>query len=55
MFSLFVIPFCLGVLALLAISVIKYYNWIKGFDRMQQTLVRKNILSWKFLPAIWGA
>lgn len=53
MFSLFVIPFCLGVLALLAISVIKYYNWIKGFDRMQQTLVRKNILSWRFLPAIW--
>ena len=53
MFSFFVIPFCLGVLALLVISVIKYYNWIKGFDRKQQALVRRNILSWKFLPAIW--
>ena len=53
MFSLFVIPFCLGVLALLVISVIKYFNWYRGFDRKQQTLIRKNILSWKFLPAIW--
>lgn len=53
MFSIFVIPFCLGVLALLVISVIKYYNWIKEFDRKQQTLIRKNILTWKFLPAIW--
>ena len=51
MFSLFVIPFCLGVLALLVISVIKYFNWCRGFDRKQQTLIRKNILSWKFLPA----
>ena len=53
MFSLFVIPFCLGVLALLVISVIKYFNWYRGFDRKQQALIRKNILSWKFLPAIW--
>lgn len=53
MFDIFVIPFCLGVLALLVISVIKYYNWIKGFDRRQQMLVRKNIISWKFVPAIW--
>ena len=53
MFSLFVIPFCLGVLALLVISVIKYFNWYRGFDRKQQALIRKNIRSWKFLPAIW--
>ena len=53
MFSIFVIPFCLGVAALLVISILKYYNWIKGFDRKQQTLVRKYMLTWKFLPAIW--
>ena len=53
MFSIFVLPFCIGVVALLVISVVKYYNWIHGFDRKQQMLVRKNILSWRFLPAIW--
>ena len=53
MYSLFIIPFCLGVLALLVISVVKYCHWIKGFDRRQQTLIRKNIFTWKFLPAIW--
>ena len=53
MFSIFVLPFCIGVVALLVISVVKYYNWIHGFDRKQQMLVRKNVLSWRFLPAIW--
>ena len=53
MFSFFVIPFCLGVVALLVISILKYYHWIKQFDRKQQALVRRNILSWKFVPALW--
>lgn len=53
MFSIFVIPFCLGVVALLVISVAKYYRWIRSFDKRQQLIIRKNILSWKFLPAIW--
>ena len=53
MFSFFVIPFCLGVVALLVISILKYYHWIKQFDRKQQALVRRNILTWKFVPALW--
>lgn len=53
MFSIFVIPFCLGVVALLVISITKYWRWIHGFDKRQQLIIRKNILSWKFLPAIW--
>ncbi len=55
MFSLFVIPFSIGVLALLVISVLKYRRWISQFDKLQQVLVRKGILSWKFLGAMWEA
>ncbi len=55
MFSLFVIPFCLGVLALLVISILKYRRWISQFDKLQQMLVRKGLLSWKFLGAAWEA
>ncbi|MDY5969331.1 MAG: (Fe-S)-binding protein, partial [Bacteroidales bacterium] len=51
-FAVFVIPFLLGVLALLAFSVWKYWRWIRGFDKLQQKVIRKNIWSWKFIPAI---
>ena len=53
MFSLFVLPFCAGVLLLLAISVTKYVRWIRQFDKRQQVVIRRNIWSWRFLPAIW--
>lgn len=51
-FTVFVIPFLLGVLLLLAFSVWKYIRWIRGFDKLQRAVIRKNIWSWKFLPAI---
>ncbi len=54
-FSIYVIPFCTGVLLLLGFSVLKYWRWIKRFDKLQQAIIRKNIWSWKFLPAIWEA
>ncbi|MCQ2260249.1 MAG: (Fe-S)-binding protein [Bacteroidales bacterium] len=55
MWSFFVIPFCLGVVSLLVVSVVKYYRWINQFDERQQRLVRENIFSWRFLPALWEA
>ena len=55
MFSVFVIPFCIGVVALLVVSVMKYQRWISQFDKRQQMLVRKGILSWKFVGAAWEA
>ncbi len=54
-FSIFVLPFCIGVLFLLAISVWKYWRWIKSFDKLQRAIIRKNIWTWRFLPAIWEA
>ncbi len=54
-FSIFVIPFCAGVLVLLGISIWKYWRWIRGFDKLQRAIIRKNIWTWRFLPAIWEA
>lgn len=54
-FSVFVIPFCAGVLVLLGISIWKYWRWIKALDKLQRATIRKNIWSWRFLPAIWEA
>ena len=54
-FSVFVIPFSLGVLFLLVFSVWKYWRWIRGFDKLQRAIIRKNIWTWRFLPAIWEA
>ena len=54
-FSIFVIPFCAGVLFLLVISVWKYWRWIRSFDKLQRATIRRNIWTWRFLPAIWEA
>lgn len=54
-FSPFVLPFVLGTVALFAICIIKYVRWYRNFDRVQRSKVKKNILSWKFLPAILEA
>lgn len=53
MFSLFVLPFCIGVALLLVISVTKYVRWIRRFDKRQQVFIRRNIWSWRFVPALW--
>ena len=54
-FSPFVLPFVLGAFVLLGICVFKYIRWYRSFDRVQRSKVKKNILSLKFLPAIWEA
>lgn len=54
-FSVFVLPFLIGVLFLLFISIVKYWRWIHGFDKLQRAVIRKNIWTWRFLPAIWEA
>ena len=54
-FSPFVLPFVLGTFVLLGICVFKYIRWYMSFDRVQRSKVKKNILSLKFLPAIWEA
>ncbi|MCR4828721.1 MAG: (Fe-S)-binding protein [Bacteroidales bacterium] len=52
-FAFYVLPFCAGVVALLVISVWKYWRWIRHLDKLQRATVQKNIWTWKFLPAIW--
>ncbi len=49
----FVWPFCIGVVLLLAILVIKYTRWIKSLDRRQKMLVNKHFLKGLFFPAIY--
>lgn len=53
MFDIFVLPFCAGVVALLAVSLMKYIRWINSFSKRQQITIRRNILSINILPAIW--
>ena len=52
-FHPFVLPFCIGAILLFAICIFKYVRWVRNFDRLQKALLLKNILSWKFIPAIW--
>ena len=54
-FSVFVLPFDIGVLFLLIFSIWKYWRWIRGFDKLQRAVIRKNIWTWRSLPAIWEA
>ena len=43
------------MLFLLVISVWKYWRWIRSFDKLQRATIRRNIWTWRFLPAIWEA
>ena len=52
-FNPFIIPFCIGVILLFAICIFKWARWVRQFDRLQRAILLKNILSWKFIPAIW--
>ena len=49
----FVLPFCIGAFVLFGICIWKYIRWYRKFDRLQRAVFRKNIFSWKILPAIW--
>jgi len=52
-FNPFIIPFCIGVFLLFGVCIFKWIRWVRQFDRLQRTLLRKNILSWRFIPAIF--
>ena len=52
-FNPFVIPFSIGVFLLFGICIFKWIRWVRNFDRLQRAILLKNIVSWKFIPAIW--
>lgn len=52
-FHPFVLPFVLGAYALFAVCIYKFVRWIRQFDRFQRAVIRKNIFTRKFLPAVW--
>lgn len=53
MFSPFVIPFCFGVLFLLAVSAVKYVRWFGTFSPAQRARVRSGLRSFRIFPAAW--
>lgn len=53
MFSPFVIPFCIGVLVLLAISMVKYLRWASAFSPAQRAVAWQNLRTARLLPAVW--
>jgi Fe-S oxidoreductase len=54
-FHLFILPFCIGVLALFVILFIKYTRWISQLNKVQFRAFRRNIFSWRVFAAIWEA
>ena len=50
-FDLFVLPFFLGLIALMVMLSVKYTRWIKGFEPADKDLLRKGIFSKKSLNA----
>ena len=52
-FHPFVLPFFLGAIILFGICIWKYVRWYRQFDQLQRAIVRKNLLSWKIIPALW--
>ena len=52
-FHPFVLPFFLGAIILFGICIWKYVRWYKHFDQLQRAIVRKNLFSWKIIPALW--
>lgn len=52
-FHPFVLPFFLGAIILFGICIWKYIRWYKQFDQLQRAIVRKNLFSWKIIPALW--
>lgn len=54
-FTFYVLPFYLGIVLLVVFSVYKYWRWTRGFNKAQHIIIRKNLLSWRFLGAVWEA
>lgn len=53
MYSPFVLPFCFGVVFLLAVSVVKYIRWMGAFSPAQRSQVRAGLRSVRLMPAAW--
>jgi Fe-S oxidoreductase len=52
-FDLFVLPFFLGLIALLIMLIVKYSRWIKGFESSDKELIVRGIFTTKSLQAAW--
>ncbi|MCL2131960.1 MAG: (Fe-S)-binding protein [Lentimicrobiaceae bacterium] len=54
-FHPFILPFCVGVVALFVILFIKYTRWISQLNKVQFRAFRRNIFSWRVFAATWEA
>lgn len=52
-FHPFVLPFCIGVLILFAILIIKYTRWISQLSKDQVKLFWRKLFTWRIFVAIW--
>ncbi|MDL2240018.1 4Fe-4S dicluster domain-containing protein [Bacteroidales bacterium OttesenSCG-928-K22] len=55
MYNPFVVPFAFGVIILFTNLAIAYIAWVNHLDKEQKRHIRKNIISFKTLAAIWEA
>ncbi len=51
----FILPFCISVIILFTILIIKYTRWIAMLDKEQWRAFRRNIFSWRVFAAAWEA
>jgi len=51
-FDIFVLPFNIGLLALVCILLYKYAGWIKGLEKGDKEKIKKGISSVKLLSSI---
>jgi Fe-S oxidoreductase len=54
-FHPFILSFCVGVVALFTILIIKYTRWISQLNKNQVRAFWRNIFSWRVFAAIWEA
>ena len=54
-FHPFILPFCVGVVTLFIVLIIKYTRWISQLNKKQVRAFWRNIFSWRVFAAIWEA
>lgn len=52
-FHPFIIPFSAGALFLFAVVIYRFIIWFRSLDRKQMYFVKKNIISFKTVSAVW--
>src|SRR5574344_2100803 len=52
-FHPFVLPFCIGVLILFAILIIKYVRWTTQLSKTQVKLFWRKLFTWRIFVAVW--